>query len=127
MGNKQNTPKSNRGKVKNITLKKPITFNKEVIKTAKIEIDHINHGLDAKGNLKKKRRSNFTVSNVEKFIARLDGELEIPINYSKHGPTFLVRIDCPVAGSFFRREFIMIFTKDKKKVDEIYIVTLYLG
>lgn len=125
--NKKSPPKTDRGTVKTINLKKPITFNGNEIKRAVVEIDHINYGLDSTGNLKKKKRSNFTMNDVEKFIGELNNEFLIPIEYSKHGPRFLVRIDCPVQGPFYKREFIMIFTKDFKKEDEIYTITIYPG
>ena len=66
---------TDRGKIVEIVLKKAIVFNDNVITKARIEIDHINYGLNSKtGTLNKKARTDFTVADIEKFLALLDGE-----------------------------------------------------
>lgn len=116
----------NRGKIVKIRLKKEIIFNSESIKEAIIEIDHINYGLDTKTNrLKTKARSSFTIRDIEKFICLLDGEKLVPEKYRDTSSIFQIRIDCPIEGKFFGKEFVMIFETDYKKQELIYTVTLF--
>lgn len=67
--------KQNRGRVVQVSLKKSIRLNSNEISEAIVEIDHINFGLNKKtGGLNKKPRTNFSVSDIEKFLMVLDGE-----------------------------------------------------
>lgn len=60
---KKVSPKVDRGQIKEITLKRQITFNGSVINKAIIEIDHINYGLNSKmKSLNEKKRTNFTIN-----------------------------------------------------------------
>lgn len=114
-----------RGRITQIKLSKSITLNRQKITRAVIEIDHINHGLNEKTKkLNEKARTSFSVKDVEKFLKLLDGE-ELAAN-SYHGmkSRFSFRVDCPVKGEFFGKEFLMIFTLDYKVPDEVYTVTL---
>ncbi len=118
----------NRGRVESITLKKAITFNSSRITRAVIEIDHINYGLNKKTQaLNAKRRTNFSVSDIERFLMLLDGEEIAARNYKGRISQFEVRIDCPVKGRFFGKEFIVIFDTDYDKPDQIHTITLYPG
>lgn len=117
-----------RGRIENITLTRPISFNDHLILKAVIEIDHINFGLDEKTiELKEKKRSRFSVSDIEKFILQLDGEAIAATRYQGSQSIFVIRIDCPVKGEFFGKTFIMIFKHDHYKTDELYTITLYPG
>lgn len=117
-----------RGRVEEVKLKKPITFNTNLITKAVIEIDHINHGLNRKtGNLNAKNRTNFSLIDIEKFLILLDGEYIVARNHKGRVSQFEVRIDCPVKGRFFGKEFIMIFDTDYDKSDQIHTITLYPG
>lgn len=119
---------SNRGRVETVTLKSPFVLNGNTITRARIEIDHINYGLDKKtGELNGKRRSSFTVSDIEKFLAMLDGEYLMAREHRKRISRFEVRIDCPVPGKFRKKEFILIFETDYDKPSEINTITLYPG
>jgi hypothetical protein len=122
------SPRVDRGQIKEVTLKKPITLNGNVIKKAIIEIDHINHGLNPKTkSLNQKKRSNFTVNDVEKFILMLDGEYLLARNHRGRISRFEIRIDCPVPGRFKDKTFIMIFETNYDRAEEIYTITLYPG
>lgn len=115
-----------RGKIVKIKLKKQIVFNSETIKEAIIELDHTNFGLDPKTKeLKKIPRTNFTARDIEKFISLLDGERLVPECYREASSVFQIRIDCPVVGRFYGKEFVMIFETDYKKRDQIYTITLF--
>ena len=116
-----------RGNVKTITLKKSITFNGNVIKKAVIEIDHINHGLDSQGKLKKKKRTSFTINHIEKFLMMLDTEYVIAKSHRGRISRFEFKIDCPIPGQFKDRLFIMIFEMHYDKADEIHTITLFPG
>lgn len=119
---------ANRGKIEEIKLSRPIVFNGNEVKKAKIEIDHINFGLDLKtGKLNEKRRLNFTVKDVEKFILMLDDEDIAAKSYSKSVSRFVVEIDCPVKRHHYGKVFVMIFEHDYHKEEEIYTVTLIPG
>lgn len=121
-------PGYDRGKIETIYLKRSITFNRNTIKKAIIEIDHINYGLNSKTRaLNTKKRTSFTVKDVEKFITLLDGEDIIPDDYKGKKSQFSLRINCPVTGKFFDKEFIMIFDTHYDKEDEIHTITLIPG
>ena len=118
----------NRGRVETIKLKKPIVLNANLVTTAVIEIDHINFGLNKKtGELNKKARTNFTVSDIEKFLMLLDGEQIIADRYEGRKSRFVFRMDCPVKGRFFDKEFIMIFDTHYDKADELNAITIFPG
>jgi hypothetical protein len=115
-----------RGKVDVIKLRRPITFNSKKITKAIIEIDHINFGLNPKTKeLNPNSRTNFTIRDIEKFIFLLDGEMLAPERYRETSSIFEIRIDCPVEGKFFGKEFLMIFETDYTKEEQIYTLTLY--
>ncbi len=116
-----------RGQIKEIKLKRSIKLNSYTISTALIEIDHINHGLDKNGNLKKSKRTNFTIKDIEKFIMLLDQEDLLPTKHRGPKSEFEIRIDCPIKGNFFQNEFIMIFDIDHSKPDTIHTITIYPG
>lgn len=117
---------STRGKVNSLKLKSAIIFNGHLVSKVVIELDHINHGLNLRtGELNKKRRSNFSNSDIEKFIMMLDGEDLIPERYEKSFSVFMHFIKCPVKGKFEGKEFVMIFKTDYPRTDEIYTITLY--
>jgi hypothetical protein len=121
-------PGSVRGRVEDIKLKKPITLNANLITRAVIEIDHINHGLNkTTGNLNAKKRTNFSLADIEKFLMLLDGEYIMARNHKSRVSQFEVRIDCPIKGRFFGKEFIMIFDTDYDKPDQMHTITLYPG
>ena len=116
-----------RGRIERIKLKKSIKINSYNISKALIEIDHINHGLDKSGRLKRSKRSSFTVKDIEKFIIMLDGEDLMPRRYKGSKSHFEIRIDCPVKGEFYQRQFIMIFDLDHDESDLIHTITIYPG
>jgi hypothetical protein len=121
-------PGFDRGRIERIKLKKSLNLNGNVITDAVIEIDHINFGLNKKTRkLNEKRRTNFTLSDIEKFLMLLDGEYIIARNHKRRISQFEVRIDCPVNGRFFGKEFIMIFDTDYDKPNQMHTITLYPG
>jgi hypothetical protein len=114
-----------KGRVEEIKLKRIIKFNSYEISKALIEIDHINFGLDKLGRLKKIRRTNFSIKDIEKFIMMLDQEEIMPRRYRGVKSQFEIRIDCPIKGEFFHKEFIMIFDLDHNRLDMIHTITIY--
>lgn len=117
-----------RGRVLKVPLQRTFVFNGNDIKTAMIEIDHINYGLNAKTKgLNKKKRTNFKASDVERFLILLDGENIAARDYRGKISRFEVRIDCPVPGKFLGKEFIMIFDTNYDTPNQIHTVTLYPG
>jgi len=116
-----------RGRIEEIKLKKSIKINSYNISKALIEIDHINHGLDKSGRLKESKRLNFTVKDIEKFIMMLDQEDVMPRRYKGSKIHFEIRIDCPVKGEFYHRQFIMIFDLDHNEPNMIHTITIYPG
>jgi len=107
-------------------LKKSIRLNSNEISEAIVEIDHINFGLNKKtGGLNKKPRTNFSVSDIEKFLMVLDGEHLMAIRSKDGVSQFSIRVDCPIKGRFFGKEFILFFDLDYDKPTEIYTITLF--
>lgn len=121
-------PDYDRGRIETIDLKRSIVFNGNTINKAVIEIDHINYGLNSKTRaLNTKKRTSFTVRDVEKFIMLLDGEDIIPDDYKGKKSQFSLRMNCPIGGKFFDKEFIMIFDTHYDKEEEIHTITLIPG
>ena len=116
-----------RGRIEKIKLKKSIKINSYTISKALIEIDHINNGLDKSGRLKNSKRSNFTIKDIEKFIMMLDQEDLMPRRYKGSKSHFEIRIDCPILGKFYQRQFVMIFDLDHKEPDMIHTITIFPG
>jgi hypothetical protein len=126
VSNKKKADLYDRGKVEIIDLKKSITLNQNVLTTAIIEIDHINYGLDKKTKkLNSKKRLNFTIRDIEKFIRMLDGEDLIPDRYVEKKSFYEVYIDCPVEGKFKDKMFFLIFDTDYDEPETIHTITLY--
>lgn len=114
-----------RGRIAEIELSRKIHFNGVLISRAIIEIDHINYGLNkTTGKLNYSARTNFTVKQIEKFILILDGEDQIPLSINKSVSKFAIRIDCPIRGRFYNKEFIMIFIIDNTQSNNVHTVTL---
>lgn len=119
---------STRGRVEEIRFKRPLVFNANTITKAVVEIDHINYGLNKKtGYLNTNKRTNFTLLNIERFLMLLDGEYIVARNHKGRTSQFEIRIDCPIKGRFFGKEFVMIFDTDYDKPDQIHTITLYPG
>jgi hypothetical protein len=97
-----------------------------MVTKAIIELDHINFGLNVRTKkLNTTKRSNFSNSDIEKFIMLLDGEDLVPERYERTYSIFMHFIKCPVKGKFDGKEFVMIFKTDYHHSDEIHTVTLY--
>ena len=115
-----------RGKIYNIKLKSPITFNGHFITHAAIELDHINYGLDKKtGKLNTKKRTNFSNKDIEKFIKMLDGEDMAAEKETKQDLYYYFFVKCPITGKFENKEFVMIFRMVRDLTSEIHTITLY--
>ena len=119
-------PKSERGRIEKVTLKKPFVFNGVQITEAIIEIDHINFGLNKKTlKLNQKQRSNFTVADIQEFLFMLNDEY---IAYSKIKGKKLryeVRIDSPIINKFYMKQFVMVFETDFSSQNLIHTITLF--
>ena len=125
---KKTNTEYDRGKIESICLKKTFVFNSNVITEAIIEIDHVNYGLNkATKKLNTKKRSDFSVSDIEKFLLLLDGENLIARNHKGRISQFEVRIDCPVRGRFYGKEFLLIFDTQYDKPHQIHTITIYPG
>ena len=115
-----------RGKIEAIALKNSFTFNGSLISKAIIQIDHINYGLDKSTNkLNTKRRSNFTISDVEKFLVLLDEEYIAPSKSMGRVTRFELRINSPIVSKFYGKEFILIFELDYDLEETIHTITLF--
>lgn len=122
--------KPDRGRIEDIALKKTFIFNLRTIDRAIIEIDHINYGLNLKtGRLNIKKRSNFTVKDIVEFLKMLDHEEVTPSRYKAKGKIaqFEIRINCPINGPFYGREFKMIFDTYFDEENLIRAITLIPG
>ena len=68
-----------RGQVTEVAIGKTITFNEESYTKARIEIDHINYGLNIKTKeLNSGQRSTFSLGEICQFLLELDGMELIP-------------------------------------------------
>ncbi len=74
-----------------------------------------------------KKRSDFTIAHIEKFLSMLDGEY---IGYKKVNGKKLryeCRIDSPIPGKHFKKQYIMVFETDFEKPHLINTITLFAG
>jgi hypothetical protein len=117
-----------RGRIEHLRLKTAICFNGNVITKAIVEIDHIIFGINKKTcKLNGRRRTNFNIGDVEKFLKMLDDENLVARGQKRRVSQFQVRIDCPVQGQFLGREFTMIFDTDYDSPDEVHVITIFPG
>lgn len=122
------TQTTSRGRIVTGDLTKSIVFNSTIITKAVIEIDHINYGLDKKTKkLKTTARTNFSVTDIEKFLFLLDGEDIFTSKHKGRTSQYQFRVDCPIKGRFYKKEFIMFFDTNYDKPHEIHTVTIYPG
>ena len=57
----------------------------------------------------------------------LDGEDVHATKHEGYKSIYMLRVDCPIKGRFFGKEFIMIVRTDYKKTEEIHTITLFPG
>lgn len=117
-----------RGRVETFNLERPFVLNDNIIAVAIVEIDHINYGLNkVTRKLNTVRRTHFSLSDIEKFLVRLDGEYILPRSYKGRVSRFETQMTCPVSGQFSGREFIMVFDLNYDEPNKIFAITLYPG
>ncbi len=91
-------------------------------KIIKLEIDlkHINYGLDGNREYRKKKRSNFSVSDIVKFFLSLDG-LELEFDSDDSYYYFLVDRD------FFsdKQKYRMVFCIERNRPTTSGVITLF--
>lgn len=115
-----------RGKIAGVTLSRTITFNDERYSRARIEIDHVNYGLDPKTKtLNTVKRTNFSLADVGQFLLELDAMELAPSKEGEGFSYFAVELMCPVKGSEFEKKFRLIFTTLKDDPGVIGTITLY--
>lgn len=115
-----------RGRIEEVVLKKPFTLNGNRITRAIIEIDHINFGLNVKTyKLNAKRRSNFSIADVEKFLSLLDGEYIAFSRLKGRKLRFELRMNSPIIGTHYGREYILVFETNYDKQNLIHTITLF--
>lgn len=115
-----------RGTITWVNLRKPFTFNGFLITRAIIEIDHINYGLDKKTfKLNRKKRSNFTVADVEKFLSMLDGEYLAYTKIRGRRLRYEMRMDSPIHGKNFGKQYLLIFETNYDSQNVIHTITLF--
>lgn len=116
------------GRQQILHLKKSIWLNGQIIRRALVDLSHINYGINKQTNvLNDKRRTSFTINDIEKFILMLDGEYIYPKKHRGRISRFEIRIDCPSHGRFRGKEFVMVFETDYDKNEEICMITLFPG
>lgn len=117
---------SPRGKIYCRQLKRSITFNGVERTHMEVELDHINHGLHPRTKkLKKTKRFNFNLSNIESFLRRLDNEYLDTDDYRGTKSVFTVVIDCPVKGKWFEIPFICIIAIDHNSPDYLFSISMW--
>ena len=115
-----------RGDVIEIEIGKAITFNEKSYTKARIEIDHINYGLDPKAKkLNTKRRSHFSAEDICQFLLELDGMELVSGKEDKDFYYFVLELLCPIKGKDYEKKFRLIFTTSKTEMGIIGTITLY--
>ena len=117
---------ADRGNIIEIELGRSITFNEEVLNFARIEIDHVNYGLDLKTKkLNTSKRSHFSPADICQFLLELDGMELVPGKEDKDFHYFVLELLCPVKDKEYGKKFRLIFTTSKSERDVIGTITLY--
>ncbi len=115
-----------RGKIVDIEIGQSISFNEELYKKARIEIDHINFGISKKTKkLNTNRRSRFSPEDVCQFLIMLDGMELLPVDEDGHFSYFVVELDCPIKGSFFGKPFRLVLSILKSETGVLGTITLF--
>lgn len=121
-------PEVDRGRIENVTIDKPIVFNGNAITSLIIEIDHINHGINTRTRkLNKRARTNFTIKDIVRFMRKLHNEELAPEERIGTTLKFSLRINCPIPGRFYQKEFLAIFDTNESKENELHTITLVPG
>lgn len=71
--------------------------------------------------------TSFTVKDIVKFLELLDNEDLIADKYKGKNSQYAVRINCPIMGRFYDKEFLLIFFLNHDKRNHIYTITLIPG
>jgi hypothetical protein len=109
-----------------VVLSRTITFNDESYSKARIEIGHVNYGLDPKTKeLNTVRRTNFSAADISQFLLELDGMELAPSKKDEGFSYFAVELLCPVKGTELGKKFRLIFTTFKNDPGVIGTITLY--
>lgn len=117
---------SDRGKVIEIEIGRTIIFNEENYIKARIEIEHVNYGLDPKvKKLNTKKRSHFSPEDICQFLIALDGMELVPGKEDKDFCYFALELLCPVRGKDYEKKFRLIFSTSKDELGIIGTITLY--
>lgn len=115
-----------RGKVVLLNLPKEITFNDCVYSKARVEIDHINYGLNFNTKeLNLTKRSEFTAEDVCQFLFEINGMDLSPAKVSEDFNYFALELLCPVRGTYFDKKFRLVFTTTMNDPGTIGTITLY--
>lgn len=115
-----------RGNVIEIEIGQSIRFNEETYKKARIEIDHINFGINKKTKkLNPSRRSRFSPEEVCQFLILLDGMELGPVDEDGRFSYFVVELECPVKGNFFGKPFRLVLSILKSEKEVLGTITLY--
>lgn len=121
-------PEIDRGRIEEVALSKPILFNGNSITDVRIEIDHINHGINKTTHkLNKTKRTNFTINDAVRFLRELHEEDIEPDERKGPLAKFALRVNCPVQGKFYKKEFIIIFDTNENKKNELHAITIVPG
>jgi hypothetical protein len=116
----------NRGKVIEVELNRAIVFNEAMYLKARIEIDHVNFGLDPKSKeLNKKKRSDFSPKEIGEFILALDGIDLVPGKLDEGFSFFALELISPIKGKDLGKKFRLVFTTAKNDPGVIGTITLY--
>ena len=115
-----------RGKVVEIELNKTIFFNEEIFYKARIEIEHVNYGLNPDSKkINTVKRSNFSPSDICQFLLELDGMELVPGKVDENFKYFALEILNPLKGTNLGKKYRLIFTISLNEVGIIGAITLY--
>lgn len=117
---------SDHGETVEIQLSKQIVFNGSAYVTARVEIDHINYGLNPKTKeLNKKARTDFTPDEIGEFLMRLDGEFLMPKSKKGTMARFVADVDCPLNRRFHNKPFRMVFETNEDETGVFLVITAF--
>ncbi len=115
-----------RGEIVEISIKTPIIFNGYLYEKAKIEIDHINYGLDkTTKELKKIKRSSFTLDDVMEFLEVLQDQFFLPKYSDGEREIYAIEVRCPIKEKSFGKLFRFVFSTATQYDKVISTITIF--
>jgi hypothetical protein len=115
-----------RGEIIEISLSAPLVVNGVEIFKIKMEIDHINYGLNAfSKELNKIKRSHFSAWEIAHILNYVTSEALLPVAVDKCFTYFALEFLYPTEKENGKKKFRIVFKLLIEDADAVEVITLY--